>query len=120
MVLRPPASRIPAARARGLGIATASSLPADAVEAVHDLILTVIEATAGVRIDPSHPWSALQLTELGCPPDLAAELAPLLPRPTTPAELSAALARGDAEMPGEVVGIEALAPTVEISLDEWW
>jgi len=112
--------RLPLRQACALGIAAAAELPADAVDATRQLILAVIRWSTGVRLDPANQWSALRLAQLGCPLDLATEFARLLLGRPSPSELATVLAQREVTTPREIEDADALDPTVEISLVDWW
>ncbi|MEM9202376.1 MAG: hypothetical protein AAGC53_11970 [Actinomycetota bacterium] len=87
------------------------------VDDVTALISTALECAIGHPVDPSVPWSALQLTQLGCPADLAAELAVALRRTLSAAAFASLLARDDAALPSPSAPNQAdRTPTVEFSV----
>ncbi len=87
---------------------------------VRALAATAVECAIGHPVDLSMAWSALQLTDLGCPADLAAALAMVLRRPTSALALAEVLAADDAMLPRPSAPNQAdRTPTVEFSLLDW-
>ena len=61
------------------------------------LAVALVEIAAGVPPDPNHRWSARELTELGCPDELAHDVSGVLGVDTPPSarQFAATLARRD-------------------------
>jgi serine/threonine protein kinase len=97
--------------------ATATLTPADDIRA---LAATAVECAIGHCVDLAAAWSALQLAELGCPADLAAELAMVLRRPTSATAFAELLDTGSTALPRASAPNQAdRTPTVEFSLLDW-
>lgn len=103
---------------RGLGLLAVDELDPTDVDGTRELLYELAEAATATRLDRDVRWSALQLARLGCDAGLAAELALLIPRPTTPETLRSVLRRGPSRLPE--AADDVLAPTVEINLADWW
>ena len=100
----------------GRGAGSVLTVPDD----VRALAATAIECTIGHPVDRSMVWSALELTDLGCPADLAAELAVVLRRPTSALVLAEVLAADDATLPRPSAPYQAdCTPTIEFNLLDW-
>ena len=84
---------------------------------VRALAATAVECAVGSPIDLATAWSALQLSALGCPADLAAEIALILRRPTSASALVQLLDRDDATLPRSSAPNQAdRTPTVKFEL----
>lgn len=84
---------------------------------VRALAATAVECAIGSPIDLATVWYALQLSELGCPADLAAAIAMILRRPTSVAALAELLDTDDATLPRPCAPSQAdRTPTVKFDL----
>ncbi|MEM9466711.1 MAG: hypothetical protein AAGA90_15165 [Actinomycetota bacterium] len=87
---------------------------------VRALVATALECSIGHPVDLGAAWSALQLSALGCPADLAAELALVLRRPSSALTVAERLDRADAVLPRAGAPSRAdRTPTVPFSLLDW-
>lgn len=91
-----PAGRV---RRRGTPARGGRPGPLRPVDDVVALLLLTMECATGVLVDPRAGWPAVDLTALGCPPRLAADLATLLAAPPSAAELTVLLDRGPTRLP---------------------
>ena len=84
------------------------------------LAVTLAEITTGVAPDPNQPWRSRELTDLGCPNELARDLSRVLGNEPTPSasDFGATLARRDhRRLPAPAHHIRAADPDRTLDFD---